>query len=362
MTTRILVVDDEPDLQDLVERRFRREIRKGDYAFEFAVDGQQALERVEADQDIELVVSDINMPRMDGLTLLNRLSDFESQLKTIVVSAYGDMENIRTAMNYGAFDFVTKPIDFNDLSITIKKSLDELFLLKQALLDRAEANRARANLARYFPRRLVDVLAERDEPFGPPRQQPIGLLFADIRGFTSLSESMEPSKVMEFLRTFHALTEAVVFEHGGTLTNYVGDSIFASFGVPEVGETDASNALACSKEILRALENWNKELVKENNPPIRVGVGAHYGLAVMGDIGSQRSMAFSVIGDTVNTASRLQELTRSLDTDLIVSQDLLDRVNQESHSNDQLLEGLKEAGEQEIRGRTATVKIFTFVR
>src|SRR5580704_8892340 len=111
---RILVVDDEPDLELLVVQRFRRQIRDGSYSFAFAGDGVSALSALEKDPGIDMVVSDINMPRMDGLTLLGRLQEREDNLATIIVSAYGDMANIRTAMNHGAFDFLTKPIDFAD--------------------------------------------------------------------------------------------------------------------------------------------------------------------------------------------------------------------------------------------------------
>lgn len=133
MTSRILVVDDEVDLQDLIKRRFRTQIRNGDYKFEFAHDGCEALERIENSENFDIILSDINMPRMDGLTLLNHLREQTNIMKTIVVSAYGDMDNIRTAMNRGAFDFVTKPINFDDLSTTIEKSLSELKYFKDLI-------------------------------------------------------------------------------------------------------------------------------------------------------------------------------------------------------------------------------------
>jgi len=114
MTARILVVDDEPDLEDLILQRFRHQIRDGDVGFLFARDGIEALSVLEANDDIDLVVTDINMPRMDGLTLLQKLQQIEGDLSAIVVSAYGDMANIRSAMNRGAFDFLIKPLDFLD--------------------------------------------------------------------------------------------------------------------------------------------------------------------------------------------------------------------------------------------------------
>ncbi len=131
MTDTILVVDDEPDLEDLVRQKFRRQIRDGAFAFLFAHDGVEALEAVEARPEIDMVVTDINMPRMDGLTLLDKIGAGEKRLSTIIVSAYGDMTNIRTAMNRGAFDFLTKPIDFTDFETTILKTIGHVVALRE---------------------------------------------------------------------------------------------------------------------------------------------------------------------------------------------------------------------------------------
>jgi sigma-B regulation protein RsbU (phosphoserine phosphatase) len=131
-THKIMVVDDEPDLQMLILQKFRKKIHDDDYEFHFAENGQEALDKLNGSTDISLVLSDINMPKMDGLTLLQKLQEKNDQaLKTVIVSAYGDMENIRTAMNRGAFDFVTKPIDFNDLETTIEKSLKEISYIRE---------------------------------------------------------------------------------------------------------------------------------------------------------------------------------------------------------------------------------------
>ncbi len=130
---KILAVDDEPDMEELFRQQFRRKIKKNEVEFVFALNGVEALKRLAENEDIDLVLSDINMPEMDGLTFLEKLSELDRPaLKTIMVSAYGDMDNIRTAMNRGAFDFVMKPINFNDLDITIKKTIDSVKHYKNA--------------------------------------------------------------------------------------------------------------------------------------------------------------------------------------------------------------------------------------
>ena len=129
---KILVVDDEPDLEGLVLQRMRREIRSGRYSFVFARNGVEALERLNDDDGIDIVITDINMPEMDGLTLLEQIPAFDPKLRCVIVSAYGDMKNIRTAMNRGAFDFLNKPLDFEDLRLTIERSLEHLKSVREA--------------------------------------------------------------------------------------------------------------------------------------------------------------------------------------------------------------------------------------
>jgi sigma-B regulation protein RsbU (phosphoserine phosphatase) len=146
MNVKILVVDDEPDLEPLILQRFRRQIRAGEMKFVFAHDGKEAIEKLDADADIEVVLSDINMPVMDGLTLLAHINQMPRVLKTVMVSAYTDMLNLRVAMNRGAYDFVTKPIDFDDLEATVRKTYNELEMLHEARRTREQLDEIRAEL------------------------------------------------------------------------------------------------------------------------------------------------------------------------------------------------------------------------
>src|SRR5215211_9559780 len=148
--TKILVVDDEPDLEALVVQRFRRQIRDGSVSFVFAHDGVEALAILADNRDLDMVVSDINMPRMDGLSLLQKLQETEEKPSTVIVSAYGDMANIRTAMNRGAFDFLTKPIDFADFETTIERTVRHVAVSREGRRRQSAAERAHASLSRYF--------------------------------------------------------------------------------------------------------------------------------------------------------------------------------------------------------------------
>src|SRR4051812_3529526 len=131
--TKILVVDDETDLEVLIRQKFRQKIREQQYEFVFAGNGRDALDKLQQHADIAIVLSDINMPEMDGLTLLSKLTEAAPLTRAVMVSAYGDMDNIRTAMNRGAFDFVTKPVNFEDLEITMEKTISYVNQLKETL-------------------------------------------------------------------------------------------------------------------------------------------------------------------------------------------------------------------------------------
>ena len=221
----------------------------------------------------------------------------------------------------------------------------------------AKAARERANLARYFSPTMVDELAGRDEPFGPVRRQNVGVLFADMEGFTTLAEAMTPEDVMLLLREFHARMEAEVFRHGGTLDKFIGDALLVTFGVPTASPLDAARTIACARAMLAAVEAWNAERRTAGQPPLRIGVGAHYGPAVLGEIGSERSAAFAVVGDTVNTASRLQSLTRELSCAAVVSEALVEAVLASSAREADLIRDLEPRGTVTLRGRAHPVGI-----
>jgi adenylate cyclase len=224
--------------------------------------------------------------------------------------------------------------------------------------ERAEAERARGNLSRYFSPKVVEVLAERDEPLGRVRRQPVGVLFADLVGFTSMAEEMTPEEVMAMLRDFHGRMEAEVFQHGGCLEKFIGDALLATFGVPDVGPHDATDTLACARGMLSALQAWNEERAARGLAPMRMGLGLHYGQVVAGDIGSERSMAFATVGDTTNVTSRLQSLTRDLGATIVVSAALVEAVKREG-ADLAVLDGLKPHGPRVLRGRETPIELWT---
>jgi adenylate cyclase len=359
-SAKILAVDDEPDFELLITQRFRRQIRDQEFEFRFAHHGEEALATLSAEPDIDLMLLDINMPVMDGLTLLSELRERQLEVQAIIVSAYGDMTNLRTAMNRGAFDFVTKPVDLSDLEITVRKALANVAKLREMDRQRMAAERARNNLSRYFSPNIVELLAAQDEPLGAGRRETVAVLFADIVAFTQMAELMAPEDVLAMLREFHTRMTAQIFASGGTVDQYMGDGILAVFGATEASPNDAASALNCAEMMLETLERWNREREEKGDARLDIGIGLNYGPVVLGDVGSEHGMSFTAIGDTVNTSARLQVLTRSLKTQLVVGDAVVRAIQALSPEvAAERLGRLEDLGEHSLRGRANPVRIWT---
>jgi class 3 adenylate cyclase len=320
MTATILVVDDEPDLEALVLQKFRRQIREGTVQFVFAHDGIEALQSIEDHPHVDMVVSDINMPRMDGLSLLQKLQEAEDKKSTIIVSAYGDMSNIRTAMNRGAFDFLTKPIDFGDLEMTIDKTIRHVEMMREARLRQAEAERAHASLSRYFSPQIASRLAAVGESNGMEvHWRDVAIIFTDVTSFTSLVETAAPEVFGPLLNEYVGGMTEVVFAHEGTVAKVIGDGIQILFNAPGDQPDYAARAIACAHD----LDAWAQEFCARwkakgvNFGTTRIGV--HAGQAMVGNFGGNRYFDYTAYGDIINTAARLEAANKLLGTRICVS-------------------------------------------
>jgi adenylate cyclase len=326
MTT-ILVVDDEPDLEALILQKFRRRIAAGEMRFVFARDGIEALERVAATPELDLVLSDINMPRMDGLTLLGKLQEASEPLATVIVSAYGDMSNIRTAMNRGAFDFLTKPIDFADVETTIGKTLRHIEAFREARARWLDAEKSHAALARYFSPNLAAELASdrAGVDLGGTRCE-VTALFTDVTGFTTLVESLDADLLAGLLNRYLRIMTDVVFAHEGTVAKLMGDALHVLFGAPALQEDHAARAVACALELDEAAEAFRREAIAGGIAFGATRIGVHSGPALVGNFGGGRFFDYTAYGDTINTASRLEAANKDLGTRICVSGETASRI------------------------------------
>ncbi len=300
---KILVVDDEADLEVLIKQKFRQKIRDHQYEFVFAQNGRLALEVLEAHPDVEVILSDINMPEMDGLTLLSRLSELNNLLKAVMVSAYGDMDNIRTAMNRGAFDFITKPINFEDLELTMQKTLHQVHQMRETMQAIKENNILRM----YVDETVLKFMGSREFESSLMANETIEgtVVFIDICSFTTISENETPDIVVHLLNSYFDVMVKEIISQNGYVDKFIGDAIMAIFR----GPFHLDRAVEASLSIRNLIENLPLADTQVAFKP-HVSIGINSGEMISGNIGSGslRRLDYTVIGDTVNIAQRLQSI------------------------------------------------------
>lgn len=296
--TKILVADDEADLEALIRQKFRRQIREQQYDFVFASNGKDALEKLQQHPDTSIVLSDINMPEMDGLTLLTKLNESSPLTKAVMVSAYGDMDNIRTAMNRGAFDFVTKPVNFDDLELTMEKTIKYVSQLKETLQAIKENN----ILKMYVDANVLSFMGTREYENSLEANETVeaSVAFIDICSFTSISEKESPDTVVKMLNRYFDLIVKEVIAQNGVIDKFIGDCVMAVFK----GDYHLDRAVDAS---LAIRDRINSQPAEHDFSP-KVSIGINSGEMISGNIGSAtlKRLDYTVIGDTVNTAQRLQ--------------------------------------------------------
>ena len=298
---KILVVDDEPDLEMLIKQKFRQKIREQKYDFVFAINGQDALNKIQLNPDIDIVLSDINMPEMDGLTLLSHLNESSPLIKSVIVSAYGDMENIRIAMNRGAFDFITKPVNFEDLSVTIERTIMHVAQIRETLKAIKENNILRM----YVDETVLNFMGSREFESSIMLNETVEatVVFIDICGFTAISENETPDAVVKLLNNYFDVMVKEIIAQGGYIDKFMGDAVMAIFRDEYHLDRAIDACLAVRKQI---------EEMPETAHPVpftpQLSSGLNSGEMISGNIGSAnlRRLDYTVIGDVVNTAQRLQ--------------------------------------------------------
>ena len=322
---KILVADDEPDLEILIKQKFRRQIRENKYEFVFALDGNQALDRLQEHPDTAIILSDINMPGLDGLSLLSKVNQDSPLIKTVMVSAYGDMDNIRTAMNLGAFDFVCKPVNFDDLELTIEKTISHVLQLKETL----KAVKENDILRMYVDETVLNFMSKKEFESSLLANEVIeaSVVFIDICGFTAISESEPADAVVKLLnRYFDVIVEAIL-EFGGYIDKFMGDAVMAVFK----GDFHLDRAVEASLLVRKQIENLPASDSLEFSP--RVSIGLDSGEVISGNIGSGslRRLDYTVIGDVVNTAQRLQSAAQA--GQIFINEVSYEKINESFNCN-----------------------------
>jgi adenylate cyclase len=318
---KILVVDDEADLEVLIKQKFRKKIREKEYEFVFAINGKDALTKVSEQPDVDIVLSDINMPEMDGLTLLTKLNEITPLIKSVIVSAYGDMDNIRTAMNRGAFDFITKPINFEDLMITVEKTLKHANQLKETLKAIKENN----ILKMYVDENVLNFMGSREYESTMMANETIEgtVVFIDMCGFTAISENTPADTVVTMINSYFDVMVKEIIAQEGLIDKFIGDAVMAVFR----GEYHLDRAIDTALAIRNRISALPTLKGKYGFKP-KVSIGIKSGEMISGNIGSAslKRLDYTVIGDTVNTAARLQDA--AMENQIIISEDCYEHIKE----------------------------------
>ncbi|HSC54114.1 MAG TPA: adenylate/guanylate cyclase domain-containing protein [Phnomibacter sp.] len=339
--TKILVADDETDLEVLIKQKFRQKIRDQQYEFVFAINGRDALDKLALNPDVEILLSDINMPEMDGLTLLTKIADVNPLVKAVIVSAYGDMENIRTAMNRGAFDFITKPINFEDLNVTVEKTLKHVLQLKETLKAIKENN----ILKMYVDETVLNFMGSREYENSLLENESVEgtVMFVDICSFTAISESAPPNEVVKLLNNYFDVMVKEIIAQNGYIDKFMGDAVMAVFRGKYHLDRAIDAALA-----LRSKVSGLPSVSAEFSPKVSIGINC--GEMISGNIGSAtlKRLDYTVIGDTVNTAQRLQAAASA--NQICISEQAYLQIRESFNC--------KAVGEVTMKNKTSSVNVY----
>jgi adenylate cyclase len=337
---KILVVDDETDLEVLIKQKFRQKIREQQYEFVFAINGVKALEQLEQHHDVDVVLSDINMPEMDGLTLLTKLNEQNGLLKSVIVSAYGDMDNIRTAMNRGAFDFITKPVNFEDLELTMEKTIKHVNQLRATMKAIKENN----ILKMYVDETVLNFMGGKEFETSLLENETLEatVAFIDICGFTAISETETPDNVVKLLNNYFDVMVKEIIAQNGLIDKFIGDCVMAVFKADYHLDRAIDAALTIRTKIA-ALPSTG-----DFSPKVTIGINS--GEMISGNIGSAtlRRLDYTVIGDTVNTAQRLQSVATA--NQIIIAAPCYEKIKQSFHC--------EKVGEVSLKNKSNPVTIY----
>jgi class 3 adenylate cyclase len=325
----ILYVDDEE--QNLVS--FKAAFRRYHNIFT-ANSGKAGLEILQ-NENIHLIISDQRMPEMTGIQFLEKVIPAYPDTIRMILTGFSDIEVIIGAINTGrVFRYITKPWDQNELKMTIDNACQFYWLqqknkklveeLQQKVLEQEKTLKL---FQKYVPEEVVAQTlnaAESDLFKGELRH--VTVLFCDVRGFTTFSEQISPREVVDFLNAYYGIMTECIKKHKGIVNQFVGDEIFACFGAPSITLNHEPNAVFCALEMMQRLEKLNQTFEPKLGKKVQIGIGIHSGEVVAGNTGSEERIGYSITGDTVNTGSRIESITRDYPNTILISNPVYEKV------------------------------------
>ncbi len=353
----ILYVDDEEQNLFSFKATFRRE-----YNVYTAISGIEGME-IMHNHDIHLIITDQRMPEMTGIQFLEKILPVYPDPIRMILTGFSDVEAIIEAINTGrVFRYITKPWDERELRMTIENAR-QIFNLQSKnkslvtqLQQKVEEQEKTLKLfMKYVPEQVVQkALNQREGSIFEGESREVAVLFCDIRGFTPMSESLTPPEVVSFLNDYYSVMTRIVKRHNGTVTQFVGDEIFATFGAPLAQENNEELAVFAAIEMIEALKELNNKYHEKFKHEIQAGIGINYGEVVMGNLGSEERIEFAITGDTVNTGKRIEMLTKDSPNLILVRDCIFEKTR-----------NLIEAREWEavkVKGKKEKIKVYEVIR
>ncbi len=329
----VLVVDDEPVNRQVLVNQLALQ----DYAVIQAVNGMEALEAVENGQKPDLVLLDVMMPKMSGYEVCQRLREKypANELPVVMLTAKNQVGDLVQGFVSGANDYLPKPFSKNELLARIQTHL--------------QLAKISAAYARFVPHEILHFLGKEsilDVNLGDQVQEEMTIMFTDVRSFTSLSERMTPKENFDFINSLLSNIGPIIREYGGFIDKYIGDAIMALFPGP------VDDAVQAAIAMRKRLAVYNEERRANEQAPIEIGIGIHTGGLMLGTIGETQRMEGTVISDAVNTAARLEGLTKRYNVHLIISEDTLHRLADTGNYHYRILDRVQ------VKGRHKAVSVY----
>lgn len=305
---RILVVDDEPVNQQVL----RNHLNPLGFQVTTAMNGEQAIEAIASGQAFDLVLLDVMMPRMSGYQVCEKIREkyLPSELPVIMVTANGQLQGVVEGLTVGANDYLAKPFHKEELLARIKTQLD--------------LNRIFRVTGRFVPLEFLKAIDKdriTDVNLGDFKEQKVTVMFSDIREYTTLAEQMTPEENFRFVNALNGRMGPIILRHQGFINQYLGDSIMAIF------PRHPGNAVRAAVEMHLQLIEYNEHRISKGRKILKIGVGLHTGSLIMGIIGDTHRMDAATISDSVNTASRIESLSKYFGTSILISEDTYDEID-----------------------------------
>lgn len=325
----VLFVDDEEHNLTSFKATFRRE-----YKVYTALSGAEGIKTIKQN-DIHLIITDQRMPEMTGIQFLEKIVPEYPDVIRMILTGFSDVEAIINAINTGrVFRYITKPWDENDLRMTIEnaRQLSGLqsknkLLVKDLQLKVQDQEKTLKLFMKYVPKPVVEkALSSAEETIFEGELRDVAVLFCDMRDFTPISEEYKPRDVVSFLNDYYSIMTECINKHSGTVIQYVGDEIFAVFGAPIATEDNEKNAVFCSIEMIKKLDDLNEKYGEIFDREIRVGIGINSGEVIAGNLGSETKIEYSITGDTVNTGKRIEMLAKDYDNPVLISDSVFQKT------------------------------------